>query len=203
MADPFIGEIRIFAFTFAPEEWLTCTGTLVPLGQYQALAAVIGTTYGGDGKTSIGVPNLQGRTVAGFGSGPGLTPRKIGSQFGDAAITLTSAQVPQHDHDVTFKLSKGTAVPGLSAAPATDGTSSIGLAAIPVAGKPAPVVQNSYGAPTADVQLTTNLAPEVVGYAGGAGTGPIPTGANPHENRQPYLSMNFCISTSGYFPVRQ
>ncbi|MBF0394305.1 MAG: phage tail protein [Alphaproteobacteria bacterium] len=199
MADPYIGEIRIFAFNFAPEDWLVCNGQLLPLSQFQALAAVIGNQYGGDGKTTIAVPNLQGRAVADFGSGSGLTPRKIASQFGDTTVSVNYAQMPQHDHDVTMKVSS-TVAAGMTAGPATNGTSSLGAVGIPIAGKPGPQVQKAYGAPTADVTLSTNMSPEIVGYAGGAAPSGAPT---PHENRQPYLAMNFCISTAGNFPIRQ
>ncbi|MBF0373813.1 MAG: tail fiber protein [Alphaproteobacteria bacterium] len=198
MADPFIGEIRIFAFNFAPEDWVQCNGQLLPLGQYQALNAVIGATYGGDAKTTVGVPNLQGRTVASFGSGPGLTPRKIGSQFGDTTITLGTSQMPQHDHDVTVNISSTTSA-GVTPAPATNGTSSLGVVAIPVTGKPVPQIQKAYGAPTVDIPLTTTLALNVVGSAGGSSSGV----ATAHENRQPYLAMNFCMATMGTFPMRQ
>src|SRR5262249_34952952 len=98
MADPFIAEIRIFAGTFAPTGWAFCDGQLMAISQNTALFSLLGTTYGGDGKTTFALPNLQGAVPMGRGQGPGLTNRDLGEMGGAQAVTLTSAQMPSHNH---------------------------------------------------------------------------------------------------------
>jgi microcystin-dependent protein len=98
MSDPFIGEIRLFAGNFAPSGWAFCQGQLLPISQDEALFALIGTTYGGDGQTTFALPNLSGRIPLHQGQGPGLSPRTIGEMAGTENVTLTSSQIPQHTH---------------------------------------------------------------------------------------------------------
>ncbi len=98
MSDPFIAEIRIFAGNFAPRDWALCNGQLVPIAQNTALFALIGTTYGGDGRTTMALPNLQGRAPMHAGNGPGLSSRRLGENGGNATATLTEAQMPSHAH---------------------------------------------------------------------------------------------------------
>ena len=98
MSDPFIAEIRIFAGNFAPRSWAFCNGQLLPIAQNTALFSLVGTTYGGDGRTTFGVPNLQGRHPMHPGSGPGLTPRRLGETGGASTHTLTEAEMPAHSH---------------------------------------------------------------------------------------------------------
>ncbi|MGA1839667.1 MAG: phage tail protein [bacterium] len=98
MSDPFIAEIRIFAGNFAPHGWAFCNGQLLPIAQNTALFSLIGTTYGGDGRTTTGLPNLQGRVPMHPGRGPGLADKRLGQKGGVTTVTLTEAQMPQHTH---------------------------------------------------------------------------------------------------------
>ncbi|MGA1790014.1 MAG: phage tail protein [bacterium] len=98
MSEPFIAEIRIFAGNFAPRNWAFCNGQLLPIAQHTALFSLIGTTYGGDGRTTTALPNLQGRAPMHPGRGPGLTDRRLGQKGGVETVTLTEAQMPQHTH---------------------------------------------------------------------------------------------------------
>jgi len=98
MSDPFIAEIRIFAGNFAPRTWAFCNGQLLPIAQNSALFSLIGTTYGGDGRTTTALPNLQGRAPMHPGNGPGLTSRRLGERGGQALVTLSENQIPSHNH---------------------------------------------------------------------------------------------------------
>lgn len=98
MSEPFIAEIRIFAGNFAPRSWAFCNGQLLPIAQNTALFSLIGTTYGGDGRTTTALPNLQGRAPMHNGRGPGLTSRRLGERGGVETVTLSEAQMPNHDH---------------------------------------------------------------------------------------------------------
>jgi microcystin-dependent protein len=98
MADPFVAEIRIFGFNFAPKGWAFCDGQLLPIWQNTALFSLVGTYYGGDGKSTFGLPNLMERFAVGAGEGPGLTPRQLGETGGTATVALTTAQMPVHYH---------------------------------------------------------------------------------------------------------
>lgn len=98
MSEPFLGEIRLFAGNFAPRGWALCNGQLLPLQQNTALFALLGTYYGGDGKTTFALPNLQGRVPIGQGQGAGLTPREVGEQGGESAVTLLTTELPAHSH---------------------------------------------------------------------------------------------------------
>lgn len=98
MSEPFIAEIRIFAGNFAPRGWAFCNGQLLPVSQNTALFSLIGTTYGGDGRTTTALPNLEGRAPMHPGRGPGLTDRRLGQQGGTETVTLTEAQMPNHHH---------------------------------------------------------------------------------------------------------
>ena len=100
MSEPFIAEIRIFAGNFAPRGWAFCNGQLLPIAQNTALFSLIGTTYGGDGRTTTALPNIQGRAPMHPGSGPGLTTRRLGERGGAAAVTLTADELPSHTHVV-------------------------------------------------------------------------------------------------------
>lgn len=105
--DQFIGEIRIFGFGYAPQGWAKCDGALLAIGQNQALFAILGTTYGGNGTTTFGLPNLRGRVPIHWGQGPGLSPYSLGQIAGETEHTLTAAETPQHNH----LLSASTAAP--------------------------------------------------------------------------------------------
>jgi microcystin-dependent protein len=96
--EPFIGEVRVFPYHFAPRGWAICNGQLLPIADNTALFSLIGTIYGGDGRTTFGLPNLQGRAALHPGAGPGLTPRSIGSKGGSEQVTLSEARMPRHNH---------------------------------------------------------------------------------------------------------
>jgi len=115
MSEPFIAEIRIFAGNFAPRSWAFCNGQLLPIAQNTALFSLIGTTYGGDGRTTMALPDLQGRAPMHPGRGPGLTDRRLGQRGGDETVTLTEAQMPSHDHPLRASPNPGES-PGVTGA---------------------------------------------------------------------------------------
>lgn len=167
MATPYIGQIIMFGGNFAPQGYAFCNGQLLPIAQYDALFALIGTTYGGDGQNTFALPDLRDRAPMHMGQGTGLSIYTIGQIGGTPEVTLTAAQLPTHGHNVQAS----------SAAATTDTASaSVSLAA---------TTSPTYGA-------ATNLAP--LGSSLGAG--------QPHNNRQPYLGINFCIALEGIFPSR-
>lgn len=98
--EPFIGQIQLFGFAFAPRGWALCDGALLPINENSALYALLGTIYGGDGRTTFGLPDLRGRAPIHFGNGPGLTPRTIGERAGRESVTLTTNEIPAHGHGV-------------------------------------------------------------------------------------------------------
>lgn len=108
MSEPFLAEIRIFGGNFAPKGWALCNGQLLPIAQYTALFSLLGTTYGGDGKTTFGLPNLQGNAPMQWGDGPGLTPRSIGEIGGSPNVTLINTELPAHTHPATASLSSAS-----------------------------------------------------------------------------------------------
>jgi microcystin-dependent protein len=172
--DQFIGQIQIFGFNFAPRDWALCNGAILAIRQNTALFSLLGTMYGGDGKTTFMLPNFAGRTCCNQGEGPGVTSRTVGESFGENSVTLTANEMPAHSHP--FTIYNQTDTSKRTSAPA-NGSSLV------VPQNSAPF--NSSGA--ANVQFS----PRMGGMAGGG---------QPHENRQPYLAMNFCIALSGVFP---
>lgn len=144
MSDPFVAEIKIFAGNFAPRGWAFCNGQLLPVAQNTALFSLIGTTYGGDGRTTTGLPNLQGRAPMHPGRGPGLTSRRLGEQVGASTATLNESQLPAHDHTLRSFPSTTTATP----------STAVGIASAPI-----------YGA----ASNTTPMATETLGDTGGNG----------------------------------
>ena len=172
MADPFVAEIRMFGFNFPPRGWATCDGQILPISQNTALFSLLGTTYGGNGQTTFALPNLAGRFAIGMGQGPGLTDVPLGESGGEAAHTLISSELPGHSHALMATASATTGTP--SNATLLANTASGGSA---------------YRIPGALVAMSAeSLAP-----AGGS---------QAHENRQPYLGVNFCIALQGIFPPR-
>jgi microcystin-dependent protein len=109
MAEPFLGEIRLMSFNFAPKGWATCSGQLLPINQNQALFSLLGTTYGGNGQTTFALPDLRGRLPMHKGTGPGLSNRTIGERAGEEAHTLTFGELPPHNHGVGVVSGPGTA----------------------------------------------------------------------------------------------
>ena len=108
MSEPFLGEIRMFGFNFPPRGWSLCNGQLLPISQNTALFSILGTTFGGDGKTTFALPNLQGNAPMHPGTGPGLTPRSLGEDGGEEAVTLTTNTIPSHNHIPLAKSGAGT-----------------------------------------------------------------------------------------------
>ncbi|MBW2273775.1 MAG: phage tail protein [Deltaproteobacteria bacterium] len=142
MSEPFIAEIKIFAGNFAPRGWAFCDGQLLPVSQNTALFSLIGTTYGGDGRTTTALPNMQGRAPMHPGRGPGLTSRRLGEKVGAKTATLTSAQMPSHSH----------APQGFPTAEAANPTNTRGMGAAPMYASPGTLV---------------DMAPGMVGSTGG------------------------------------
>jgi len=177
MSDSFVAEIRIFCGNFAPKGWAFCNGQILPISQNTALFSLLGTTYGGDGKSNFGLPNLQGAFPmhTGASQGPGLTLRNLGEASGTGTVTLITTEMPTHAHAPS-----ASADPAASASPVQGVTGPVMLA-----GTSVPV----YGALTE----ATSLA--------GAAIGPV-GGSQPHENHQPYLALNFIIALQGIFPPR-
>jgi microcystin-dependent protein len=161
--EPFIGEIRLLPFSFAPKNWALCNGQILPIQQNTALFSIIGTTYGGNGTTNFQLPNLQGQVVAGVGQGPGLSPWSWGEQQGE--ITAMNN-------------------PGNASTPAADA-----YLAKDVRGGSGGTINYMLTPGT----INTTMAPQTIGVAGGGVA---------HENRQPFLALNYCIALAGVFPVR-
>lgn len=179
MADPFVAEIRIFPFTFAPKGWAFCDGQLLPLSQNTALFSLLGTTYGGNGKTNFALPNLQGRAPMQQGQGAGLSLRDLGEMGGSETVTLLETEIPAHTHAMVARNAVGSTTDPQGATP----------------GNMSWVSQGSFGAVrgyTDQVPASTPMG-HTLAIAGGS---------LPHNNMQPYLTMNFCIALQGVFPPR-
>ena len=170
MSSPFLSEIKIFAGNFAPVGWAQCNGQLMAISQNTALFSLLGTTYGGDGKTNFALPDLQGRVPMNFGQGPGLTDVFIGEQGGVESVTLLQTEIPAHGHSLRGLGETATEPDGVGAL----------LAATPDS--------KAYGSGSTVAMADGSVAP--VG------------GSQPHNNMQPYLTLNFVIALSGIFPSR-
>lgn len=171
MAQPYVGEIRMFAGTFNPAGWAFCKGQLLPIDQYDTLFNLIGTTYGGDGQSTFGVPDLQGRVPIHNGQGPGISQNYIiGEEGGVEEVTLSTQQLPKHQHGMLASTG-----PGGSKSPEGN-----------VIGSP-PVV-NLFVAEEVPAKA---MAPSMVAPVGGS---------QPHENRMPYLTVTYIISLFGIYP---
>lgn len=173
MADPFVAEIRIFPFNFAPKGWALCDGQLMPISQNTGLFSLLGTTYGGDGKSTFALPNLQGSAAMHPGQGQGLSLRDLGEIGGSETVTLLTSEMPLHTHSLRGSTDPGdNTVPG----PAISLAQSTGALAYVNSASP-------------DSQMALQALPP----AGGG---------LPHNNMQPYLTFNFCIALQGIFPPR-
>jgi microcystin-dependent protein len=177
MSDPFIGEIKMVGFTFAPYGWAFCNGQTISIQQNTALFSLLGTTYGGDGRTTFGLPNLQGGAPMHRGNGPSLTPRTQGNSGGVTTVTLNANTMANHTH-------AAMAVEGYDSATPENNT----WGTLPGGREPA----NSYQSGTANVTMGA-AALDPAGNASPA----------PHTNMQPYLAVNFVIATMGIYPVRE
>lgn len=172
MSTPFLAEIRVMPYNFAPQGWAQCDGQLMPISQNTALFSLLGTNYGGDGRTTFGLPNLSGKFAMSSGQGPGLSPRTVGESVGQGNVSLLVSEMPAHGHALM------AGVTPLSSSPAGNV-----MAPTAVGGG------NVYRAPGAAAPMAG-----VAISAAGSGL--------PHENRQPYLALNFCIALQGIFPSR-
>jgi microcystin-dependent protein len=176
MSQPFIGEIKIVPYNFAPLNWAFCWGQLLPIAGNEALFNLIGTIYGGDGEDNFGMPDLRGRRAYHQGQGPGLTTATIGEVTGTETVTLINSQMPQHTHTVT-------AARGATTGPSTTPTGATW--SNEVLGSP----QNL---PYTDDVASSTMSPAALDPAGGS---------QPHENRPPFLALNFVIALAGIFPI--
>lgn len=178
MSNPFLAEIRIFPFNFAPKGWAFCDGQILPLSQNTALFSLLGTTYGGNGTSNFALPNLQGSAPMHPHQGPGLSLHDLGESGGSDTVTLLQSEIPAHTH--FFNADAG----GATASSLTNGAYSEGnWIAAPNSGAVA-----IYTTAAPDTQLGAAIAP-----AGGD---------QPHNNLMPYLTLNFCIALQGVFPPR-
>jgi microcystin-dependent protein len=180
MAEPYIGQIEAFPYTFAPRGWAFCAGQIMAISQNQALFSLLGTTFGGNGVTTFALPDLRGRIANGTGQGPGLTNYTLGQASGAEIHTLllTEMAAGPHNHAataVTNGTANGTSVPS--------STVTLGSGYASEAGSPV-------------VNIYSSAAPTV-------GMSPLtPTGGQPHENRMPFTVINYCIALQGLFPSR-
>jgi microcystin-dependent protein len=170
--DPFIGEIIMFAGNFAPQGWAFCDGQLLPISQNQALFAILGTTYGGNGQTTFALPDLRGRVPVHPGQGPGLGSYSLGQKAGSENVTLNVTQIPGHTH--TFS-------PGCSTDPPNSNTPANSV----------PAIDDS--AQTYNTEANASMRPANSSSVGGS---------QPHDNMQPYNCVNFIIALQGIFPSR-
>lgn len=172
MSDPFIGEVRIFTGNFAPRGWAFCNGQLLPISQNTALFSILGTTYGGDGKSTFALPNLQGATPIGVGQGPGLSEVQLGQSLGSASVSLQTTEVPAHSHSVRTAVAADTTAP----------------------------TGQSFVAPTSDNSATFRATGRNVAMSAAAVASSGQGWA--HNNRSPVLALNFIIALQGTFPPR-
>jgi len=174
MANPFLAEIRIFPFNFPPKGWAFCDGQILPLSQNTALFSLLGTTYGGDGKSNFALPNMQGNAPMHPGQGPGLSLHDLGETGGSDTVTLLESEIPSHSHSLNA-----------NAFPATLGLGSATAA-----------IAHSQGGNAFIANTTQNIvqmSDQTIAPAGGD---------QPHNNLMPYLTLNFCIALQGVYPPR-
>jgi microcystin-dependent protein len=187
MSDTFLGQIEIFGFGFPPKTWAQCKGQLLPINQYQALFALLGTYYGGNGTTNFALPDLQGRVPVGFGTDQRGGQWVIGQKGGTEAIALTPNQIPAHTHlvmaagatDVTNNKDAPNNTLGLGQSTGSDASGNT-------------MVVNAFVAVASSTDYVT-LRPTALSNGGSS---------TPHENRMPSIAMNVCISLAGVFPSR-
>ncbi|MEM6620718.1 MAG: tail fiber protein [Pseudomonadota bacterium] len=175
MSEPFVGEIRMFAGNFAPRGWALCDGQLLAVSQNDALFSLLGTIYGGDGRSTFGLPDMRGRLPIHAGSGPGLSPRRVGARGGSENVTLTANQLPAHSHGF-----QADGAVGNSASPQGNTVAAV------TAGNP-------YFQVSAQVPPLTSMDANSVTSTGGSRS---------HTNLMPFLCVNFIIALVGIYPSR-
>lgn len=174
MADPFVAEIRIFPFNFAPTGWAFCNGQILPLSQNTALFSLLGTTYGGDGQSNFALPNMQGNAPMHPGQGPGLSLHDLGETGGSQTVTLLQSEIPTHPHTLRGNF---------NTADVND---------------PSPA--RSVARSDTGFLYQSNAAANLTQMAANALA--ITGGDQPHNNMMPYLTLNFNIALQGVFPAR-
>jgi len=173
MSEPFVAEIRIFGFNFAPYGWAQCNGQFLPISQNTALFSLLGTNYGGDGVSTFGLPNLQGAVAIDAGQGVGLSPYAVGQRGGSATVAVLQTQMPNHTHNPGAHTGRG-----------------VTPHSTPQAGDALTVSQGGsiYG------PLGSNpMAPNALSFTGSS---------QPHNNMMPFLVLNYCIALQGIYPPR-
>jgi len=175
MSTPYVGEIRLLGFSRTPVGWEPCDGRLLPISQYEVLFMLIGTTYGGDGQSTFGLPDLRGRVPVHMGQGPGLSSRQIGENAGTERVTITVGQMPAHTHPMVATSAAANAV--------TPGTASL----------PGAVSGDTFYTTEPASSIAVPLSAQAVGNAGGN---------QPHENTMPTLVLQYCIAWAGIFPTQ-
>lgn len=175
MADPYVGEIKMFGGNFAPRSYAYCNGQLLSIAQNTALFSLLGTTYGGDGRTTFALPNLQGSAAMFWGQGPGLTNRFIGETGGETAVSLITSEMPSHNHLMQCNDTLGDAANPTN-------TSTFGS----VGGRGKPPFYATQG-------TAVPMSQQAIGLTGGG---------QPHNNLQPYLVVSFIIALQGVYPPR-
>jgi len=191
-SDPFIGEISLVAFSYAPDGWAHCDGRLLPVSQYGALYSLIGATYGGDGVSTFALPDLRGRSAIGAGAGQGLSPVPLGAYLGQESVELLQSQLPTHTHAASFASGGARPVGYSGGGSLTDPTGAVpanpvgeGGAALPAF---APAAEANGGLAPLPVEGQVTVSPT------GAG--------NPVDLRNPALGLNYIIALVGVFPPR-
>jgi microcystin-dependent protein len=178
--EPFIGQIMMVGFNFAPRGWAFCDGQLLPISQNQALFSLLGTTYGGDGHTTFALPDLRGRVAIHQGTGPGLTPRAMGQKAGSEHVYLTANTMPVHGHSAQAQMKAS------SSDAQTDAPAGKVLAKAPRG--------DLYGDPASLADMASESVSVTVNDNAGGG--------QPHDNMQPYQVVNFVIALQGLYPTR-
>ena len=180
--DPFLGEIRVFGFAYAPRSWAVCNGQTLSIQQFAALYSLLGTQFGGDGRSTFGLPNLQAKVAIGMGQGPGLSSYYVGSTAGAATVTLAANQLAGHSHSLSASTVNATALTAngnVLARSTNAGRSGSGANALIYSANPA--------------NATTALDSRSIAPSGNG---------TPHNNMQPYVAMNYCIALQGIYPQR-
>lgn len=210
MSDPFLGEIRMVGFNFAPYGWALCQGQTLPISQNQALFSLLGTTFGGNGTTNFQLPDLQGRMPMNWGNGPGLTPRTMGDKGGVENVSILISNMPAHTHVATFTPSGGGGTPTVT----VQGSSAAASSPNPGGNYLAGTTKIGTGptAPTGDLYVS-NPASTTLGNIAGVSISGVPTGGGTVTNSQtgnnlplatesPFTVVNFIIALQGVFPTR-
>lgn len=189
--EPFIGTVCMFAFTFCPRGYAEANGQLLPIAQNSALFSLLGTTYGGDGRTTFALPDLRGRSPVHVGQGPGLSNITLGQVGGAETVTLNLNQIPAHSHGATTNVAVNATLRGINSSGNADTPGGNVLAQDPrtdIYSTAAAAVDMGATAINASATATTSI-----GNAGGG---------QPHDNRSPFLGIRYCIALEGIFPSR-